>query len=462
MATLTRRGILKNMTAALAMATTGASLSSPPIPLKIKPKNKWKNWAGNQHSSPERIVAPNSESELIGFLKGSAGTVRPVGSGHSWSGLVPTDGTLVSMGRLNGLIDHNPDTLQAQVWGDTKLFSFGPLMDSIGQSIMNMSDIDYQSMAGAVATSTHGTGANLGCISSYVCGLRLVTPNGEVIDCSKSRDADVFNAARTSLGSLGVITRLTFQNREKHRLHQREWLAVTDEVLEDVDALKEKHQQFELFPIPNSNRSLVVVTNEASPDAVDTIINNPSTLNDLKEGFDLTRKLPFAENVVFNNVLDFMADDESHRIGPSYKVLAHPRTQRFMEMEYTVPAKLGVQCVREVLKTIREKAPNVVFPLEFRYVKSDTTQIGMFSERNGCSISVHQFADDPKWQAYLAMIEPVFHKYQGRPHWGKWHSLKEKEFAKLYPLWSKFKRIRSELDPKGRMLNAHLTALFVP
>jgi FAD/FMN-containing dehydrogenase len=129
-------------------------------------------------------------------------------------------------------------------------------------------------------------------------------------------------------------------------------------------------------------------------------------------------------------------------------------------MEYTVPAERGVDCLREVLATIRDKAPHVGFPLEYRYVKRDDSLIGMFSERDGCSISVHQFMDDPDWESYLAAIEPVFHRYEGRPHWGKWHSLPAEQLAALYPGWNDFHRLRRELDPTGRMLNPYLRKLF--
>ena len=101
-----------------------------------------------------------------------------------------------------------------------------------------------------------------------------------------------------------------------------------------------------------------------------------------------------------------------------------------------------------------------MFPLEFRYVKADDTMIGMFSEQDGCSISVHQFADNPNWQGYFEAIEPVFKKFGGRPHWGKWHSRSDADFSGLYPHWNRFKAIRREIDPQGRMLNTHLRTVF--
>ncbi|PLW69374.1 D-arabinono-1,4-lactone oxidase [Pseudohalioglobus lutimaris] len=421
---------------------------------------KWANWGGNHRSQPSHIAAPQSEEEVVDFMRTLGGPVRPVGSGHSWSGLVPTDHSMLTLDRLKGVVSHDEETLQAEVWAGTKLFAYGPMMEDLGQAIVNMSDVNYQTMAGAISTSTHGTGAALGSMSSYVIGLQLVTPRGEVLELHADNEKELFNAARTGLGSLGVITRLRFQNREKHRLHQQEWLADIDEVLEDIEPLIRDNQQFELFPIPHSRRTIVVVTNEAEAGAADNIEDDPGALNDLRKVFDVTRKLPAGEDFIYNNVLDYAFGDTKHRIGPSYKVLAHPRTVRFMEMEYTVPADQGVACLREVLATIKAHAPEVSFPLEYRYIKGDDTMIGMFSERDGCAISVHQFADEPRWRDYFALVEPVFHKYQGRPHWGKWHSLRDKDLAVLYPRWEEFKQIRRELDPEGRMLNPYLREIF--
>lgn len=419
----------------------------------------WRNWGGNQQSQPSHIAAPRSEDEVVDLLRKSTGTIRPVGSGHSWSGLVPTDDTIITLDRLKGLINHDKGTLQAEVWAGTKLFAYGPMLENIDQAIVNMSDIDYQTMAGAVSTSTHGTGMDLGSISSYVIGLQLVTPAGEVLDCSADHNTDLFQAACTGLGSLGIITRLRFQNREKHRLHEEMWAADLEDVLENIDHYAKDFERFELYPLPNSDKTAVIITNPANPNTPDYLENDPDALMKLKELFDVTKKIPGISEFAYETALG-LAFGHEHRVGPSYKVLAHPRTIRFMEMEYTVPADQGVACLREIMATIKEKAPGVMFPMEYRYVKADDTMIGMFSGRDGCSISLHQFVDNPKWRDLFLLIEPIFKKYHGRPHWGKWHSLTNSDFTRVYPNWSQFKELRREIDPHGRMLNAHLCEIF--
>lgn len=439
---------------------TGAMSLMPLRALAQAPKLSWRNWGTNLYAEPASITAPESEQAIADLLAHSSGAVRPIGSGHSWSGLVPTDGTMITLDSLMGVIDHDPDTLQAEVWAGTKLFLFGPMLEQIGQAVMNMSDINYQSLGGAIATSTHGTGRELGSMSSYVKGIRLLTPAGEVIDCDENSNADLLRAGMTSLGSFGVISRLRFQNRESHRLHQQEWLATTDEILEETEKMARENQQFELFPIPNSNRTIVVTTNEAQPGAQDIIEDDPYGILELRDAFNAIDWVPGIRDWVYDKGMDMAFPEIKHRIGASYNVLAHPRNVRFAEMEYTVPAEQGVACLRDVLATIEEKMPELVFPLEYRYVKADDSLIGMFSQRDGCSISVHQFMDEPGWENTLAAIEPVFHQYQGRPHWGKWHSMQGADLARLYPRWQEFHRIRRELDPTGRMLNPYMEKLF--
>jgi FAD/FMN-containing dehydrogenase len=115
--------------------------------------------------------------------------------------------------------------------------------------------------------------------------------------------------------------------------------------------------------------------------------------------------------------------------------------------------------VREILRTIRERNLPVCFPLEYRQTAADDIWLSMFGERAGASISVHQFGDTD-YRPYFAEIEPIFWKYEGRPHWGKLHTLDRARLAALYPRWRDFMEVRRTLDPQGRMLNAHLKTVL--
>ena len=212
----------------------------------------WRNWSGSQHCVPQARLAPASIGELQELLAGSSGVIRPVGAGHSFTPLVPTDGTLVSLSRLGGISDVDSETLQASIGGGTRLGDIGQPLQDAGQALINMPDIDEQTLAGSLATATHGTGAGLGCMSELVRGLQIVNARGELIECDAQKNPELFQAAKVSLGSLGLVTQVRMQNVAPYRLRQETVWWELEEMLENVDAMADKHRNFEFFYVPFS------------------------------------------------------------------------------------------------------------------------------------------------------------------------------------------------------------------
>jgi len=437
-------------------------LSALPAPsLAVTPESGspqigWKNWSGGQTSTPVSRLAPADEQQVIDLITSGNHKLRTVGSGHSFSPLVTTDDVLVSLSRLSGLIDTDTQLQQANFFAGTRIADMAGPLEENGQGLINIADIDRQTLAGAIATSTHGTGINLGSYSSYVKGLRLITANGDVIDCDAETSPEVFQAACVSLGSLGVVTRVKLQNREKYRLKKSVWGAATEEILERVEELKANHRHFEMFPMVNADVALAQTIDETT---------EPVSAESLTEEEDDTLQLlqkyggyaPQIRSWLINSIVGGMERVEA--VGDSYRMLANVRNMRFNEMEYQVPEEAGPACLREILNTIKKKKIDIVFPLEYRYVAADDRWLSMFSDRASCSISVHHFANYD-YRPYFAEIEPIFWKYEGRPHWGKLHTLTAKQLANLYPKWQDFLTVRAELDPNKRFLNNHLTSLF--
>jgi FAD/FMN-containing dehydrogenase len=147
------------------------------------------------------------------------------------------------------------------------------------------------------------------------------------------------------------------------------------------------------------------------------------------------------------------------RIGESYAIFANVRNVRFNEMEYQVPREAGPACLREILRTIHGRNLPSWFPIEYRYVAGDDIWLSQFHGRDSASISVHQFYEMDHHN-FFAVIEPIFWKYGGRPHWGKLHTLNARQLRPLYPRFDDFLAVREQLDPAGRMLNAHLRSVF--
>lgn len=450
---LTRRKVLATsaLTALYGIAHPVLGAQSASVP--------WRNWSGGVTANPAGRFAPSSEAELIEFLESTSGSIRPVGSGHSFTPLVPTDGHIIVIDQLAGMLDHDPIARRATFGAGSRLGDMGVPLESIGQGMFNLPDIDRQTLAGATATATHGTGIGFTCLSGYVTSLRLITPSGKLIDVSADENRDLFDAARVSLGALGVITRMTLQNRDNYRLKSKSWIQPIEEVLEGFDESAAKHRHFEMFPLTHSDYAITLAIDETTER-----INNPPPSPEEDASFGEAMRgwtqVPPRERLPLVNALAEQIGD-SEAVDVSYKILSNIRNNRFNEMEYSVPVEAGAECLREILRTIIEKEVDVVFPLEYRYVSRDDTWLSMSSgDEDHAAISIHRTADED-YRPYFNLIEPIFWKYGGRPHWGKVHSLGARELSRLYPRFKDFQEIRESLDPTGRMLNDHLRKVFL-
>lgn len=422
----------------------------------------WTNWASNQACQPSARLAPQNEDELISALLSNHERLRPVGAGHSFSGLVPTNANLVSTDLMSGLINVDTKHNTAEVWSGTRLHQLGPALARQGKALSNLPDINYQTIAGATATSTHGSGVSLGSLSSMIEGLTLATPNGELLSCNGSNHPELFDAARCGLGALGVITRLKLRTVPAFKLRQRSGFENVQEVLDNIEHEKSTNRHFEFLAFPHTSLAMVVRTNrhDESDSIMTSAPDDPLAIYEIRTVYQQLGTLPVIGDLAYEQALSAaVADSNTVRSGDSYEVLTHDRVVRFREMEYTVPADAGPACLKEILSTITKKKIPVVFPIEYRYVQRDDVWLSMFSQRDGCSISIHQFFDED-YRAYFDEIEPIFWKYEGRPHWGKLHTLGHKQLSSLYPHWQDFLEIRHEVDPNGRLLNDHLEGLF--
>ncbi len=457
---LSRRQLLQRSAVAgafMAMSSNPALAQLARAPRLIP----WRNWSGAQSCLPLERLAPKDLAELVQVIRQAPGKIRPVGSGHSFSALVPTDGTLLSLSFFNGLLDHDASTLQATFAAGTPMSRMGPALKAIGQALPNMADIDYQTLAGAIATSTHGTGVGFTSYSAGVTGLQLVTAQGEVLDCDAERERELFNAARVSLGALGVTTRVRLQNREPYRLRERQWIAKTEELLEDVAKNTRENQHWEMLVVTHSDYALSIALNETS-DAptppIDPAEEGGNEFVSIIENLDkYASDFPETRRTLLNSLRYFASFQE--RVAESFEIYANVRNVRFNEMEYSVPAEHGPACLREILKLIRDKDLRTWFPIEYRYVKADDIPLSMFEGRDSCSISVHQHYTMDHHN-FFAAVEPIFWKYAGRPHWGKLHTLNARTLQALYPRWNEFTRVRQALDPDGKFLNAHLSSIL--
>ncbi len=454
--TATRRLVLKGAAMAGAlplMAAPARAAAGPAISLTIA----WQNWSASAQCRARALASPADEQAVGTLLRASTGAVRCVGAGHSFTPLVPTDGTIVSLDRLAGLRAVDKAGMTATLRAGTRLAQVSRKLEAAGLALRNLPDIDMQSLAGAISTATHGTGAQLQALHADATALRLVTPQGEVIECDDKRNADLMAAARVSLGSLGVITEVTMRVLPAYNLRRKVWLKPLEEMLARAPELAATHRHFEFYYLPFTGYAAAITHDPYSgSDVVMPASQDEDMLRDLRRLRDWLGGYPQLRRWTAAKLIDPALTE--HATNRSWRLLSNVRPTRFNETECHVPRENGIACVRDVIATL-ERRNEVFFPLEFRFVKADDAWLSPFYQRDSCSIAVHA-AHGEAYDYLMSEIGPVFRKHGGRPHWGKLHNFSNAELAALYPRWNDFQEVRRRLDPRGRMLNAHLRTLF--
>lgn len=466
---ISRRGVLAATGAGAAIVVgTGAAgylaatreKPEPPAPPSADKDGHlvWRNWSGIQYSYPQLRMAPTSEEQLAQMLSSAPVPVRAVGAGHSFMPLVPTDGTLITLDEISGLVSVDGD--EAVVRTGTRLGDLGPALAAKGRAMANLPDINKQSLGGALGTATHGTGEKLHALHGDVTALRLVTAKGDILDCSATKNLDLFNAARVSLGSLGVITQVTLKTVPARRVHRRVWLESFEEALSKAEERWKKHRNFEFYVVPFTGLCANIANDETvepvRPRGPETDSGFLDVLKGLRNLFGFATPL---RKFAAKELLSAYGSKPEEAVDDGWKLLSTDRPVRFNEMEYHLPAETQLQALREVVAAIEDRRPDVFFPIELRRIAPDDAWLSPFQGGLHGSLAVHAYYKDD-YSFLFTLIEPILRRHGGRPHWGKLNSLAAADFAKLYPRWNDFHELRKSLDPEERLLNPYLKKIM--
>jgi FAD/FMN-containing dehydrogenase len=387
--------------------------------------NEWSNWSGRLRASPTQVVQATSERDVVDALAQASRKglrVRTVGAAHSHSKLVATDDLLIDPSALSGVLRVDEERREATLAAGTRIADCGEALRQQGLALRNQGDIDRQAIAGAVATGTHGTGPQLQNLSASVVGMRLALASGDVVDCSADVEAELFCAAQLSLGALGVATEVRLALRDAYKLEEKMWLEDLDAVLGRIDELTAATRHFEFFWSPGRARA-------ACKSLAET---------------DAEPRYPLAE--------------EGMRLAWSYDVLANERNDKHSEMEYSLPATHGPECLRAIRELVQRDFPELAWPIEYRTLAEDEVWLSTAYHRPTVTISVHQGVDHDD-EALFRACEEIFRSYQGRPHWGKVHYLDGDTLASIHERWADWWRVRDQFDPEARFLNGYLESL---
>ena len=386
---------------------------------------KWSNWSGRHSANPEALAFPKGPEDaaaIVARTAQSGKSLRVAGSGHSHAPLVPSNGVIVDLSGLSGVIGVNEKEKTATVLAGTKIHALGEPLRLAGLGLFNQGDIDRQAIAGAVSTGTHGTGRSLKNFAAAAKSITVVLASGEVVTVSETQQHDLWQAARLGLGAFGLVTSLELQVREAYRLRDKAWQEDINPLLERTDELARSHRHFEFFWNPQSDEAFAKTIDETSDEP------------------------------------EYPVGEEGDRCGWSHEVFPSHRPHLHTEMEYSVPEENGIACFREIRNLIQKDFPSLQWPVEFRTLAADDVWLSTAFERPTVTLSVHQTIKEDEEPLYRA-CEEVFLAHQGRPHWGKVHYLDGEQLAAAHPRWQEWWAKRDEVDPNGTFLNEHLRAL---
>ena len=423
----------------------------------------WSNWAGDQRCEPAVIERPTAVGEVVGAVERAVAAgrcVRVAGSGHSFTSAVLTDGALLRLDRMGALLDADRATGLVRVEAGMTLHALSDALAERGLALPNLGDIDEQSIAGAIATATHGTGITLRNLSAQVRALRLVTAAGEVREIDGGDD---LLAARVAMGALGIVTEVTLQTVPAFTLRGVDAPVPLAEVLDGLDARVEGHRHFEFFVFPHADRALTR-TNDAVDEPAQPRSKLRAYVDDVllaNRAFQLAcvigRAFPAA--IPSLNRLVTRLAGTSTRTDRSDRIFATPRLVRFTEMEYALPRPVAADAVRAIKATAERYAIN--FPIEVRFVAPDDALLSPAHERATAYVAVHAFKG-MEWEPYFRAVEAIADEHGGRPHWGKRHFQTAATLAPRYPGWERFAAVRTRLDPDGVFSNVYTDRVLGP
>ena len=425
----------------------------------------WRNWAGNQKANPLSIEAPKSVSELSAIVSRASEQgqkVKAVGSGHSFTSAAATDGRMIRLENLSGILHIDHETCQVTVGAGTRLSDLNTLLHAEGLALANLGDIAYQTVAGAISTSTHGTGKALTGLAGQVVAMKLINGQGDIIECSKSLNSHIFDVARVSVGALGVITEYTLQAVPSFRLRALEQPMRLDDVLENAHDLASAHDHFEFFWIPHTKWALTKRNNRTEDEL--------QPLPRVKGWIEKT----FMENYAFGalcrvgrarpSLIPRLAtalpsSGSREYVDQSFKIFASPRIVRFYEMEHALPVEALVPALKEIRAMVDRKGYLLNFPVEVRFTKGDDVPLSTAYGRDSAYIAVHVYKG-MECEQFFRDVEDILRAYDARPHWGKMNYRDADELSKLYPRWDEFIALRNQLDPQRTFSNAYSDTVF--
>jgi L-gulonolactone oxidase len=431
---------------------------------------RWTNWARTVTAEPVAVEHPATVEQLQEAVATAARQglrVKPVGSGHSFTPAAATDGVQLQLDRLTGVLRADRATGLVTALAGTRLRDLSETLWSLGLALPNLGDVDVQTISGAIATGTHGTGARFPGMAADVRGLELVLPDGSLLRADAGNEPDVLAAAAVGLGAFGVVASVTLQCVPAFAVAAAEVPEPLDEVLADLDGFAKGSDHAEFYWFPHTRRALTKRNTRLPRDAPPRPLRagrrwleDEFLANSVFGGINrVTTARP--QLVPRLNAVAARALSTRRYTDRSYRVFASSRRVVFREMEYALPRDAVPEVLDGIEKWLAASGEQVAFPVEVRFADADDVWLSTAYGRPVAYVAVHQY-----WrrdhERYFAAVEGLCRAAGGRPHWGKLHSLGAAELAPLYPRFADAVVVRDRLDPGRTFANGYTDRVLGP
>ncbi|XP_066566221.1 L-gulonolactone oxidase-like [Amia ocellicauda] len=432
---------------------------------------RFQNWAQTYSSCPEKYFQPSSVEDvrqILAMARQSSKRVKVVGGGHSPSDIACTDEFMISLDKMNRVLEVNKEERRVTVEAGIFLCDLNEELTKHGLALSNLGAVAEVAAAGVIGTGTHNTGIDHGILPTQVVSLSLMTAVGEVLHCSDSVNQDIFQAARLHLGSLGVILTLTYQCQPAFRLHERQFPSTLTEVLDNLDFHMKKSEYFRFLWFPHTENVRVIYQ-----DRTDKPIQSTSSwFWSYAVGYHLLQFLLWVSTflpslVPWLNSLFFklLFSGREERVGRSDTIFTYECLFQQHVQDWSIPIDKTKEALLQ-LKAWLESTPAVVahFPVEVRFTRGDDILLSPCFQRDSTYMNIimyRPYGKDVPRQQYWAAYETIMKRVGGRPHWAKAHNCTRKDFEEMYPSFKKFCSIREKLDPAGMFLNSYLEKVLI-
>ncbi len=426
---------------------------------------RWSNWAGNQQTGSVLVSKPQTESELQQVVQNaqtSGRRVKAVGSGHSFTAIAVAEEVLVDLSKYDEILAIDKINQTVTVQSGIQLSKLNQALYENSLAMQNLGDIAYQTIAGAISTSTHGTGAKFTGIANQVVALRVVLADSSIVECSANVNAELFSCARVGLGAIGLISTVTLKVVPAFNLAVIEEPMRLDEVLQNLDLHVDSNDHFEFFWVPHTGWALTKRNNRN---------NLPiEPMSKMSHWYSKT----LMENYAFGAVCmlgkarpsliprlakALPSSGRNEYSDASHKVFASKRIIKFYEMEYAIPREACAEALNRVRRMVTDSGFFLNFPVEVRFTAPDEIPLSTASNRESAYIAVHIYKG-MNYVPYFTEVESIMNSYQGRPHWGKLHFQNASTLASRYPQWDVFQSVRNQVDPKRMFSNQYLETVL--